>query len=116
MLSRLPLEQRTCAQSAAMDLGLENLPEPLRNELTQKIEEMQVKDSLRMYNSLVERCFIDCVDSFRRKDLEAAEEKCVQRCCEKFMKHSQRVGMRFHELTSEAEQQMQKIMQQQQLK
>ena len=27
-----------------MDLGLENLPEPLRNELTQKIEEMQVKD------------------------------------------------------------------------
>ena len=31
--------------------------------------------SLRMYNSLVEKCFRDCVDSFRRKDLDAAEEK-----------------------------------------
>ncbi len=28
-----------------------------------------------MYNTLVERCFVDCVDSFRRKDLESAEEK-----------------------------------------
>ena len=39
--------------------------------------------------------------------------QCVQRCCEKFMKHSQRTGMRFQELTSEAEQQMQKLTQQQ---
>ena len=31
--------------------------------------------SLRMYNSVVERCFKDCVESFRRKDLEASEEK-----------------------------------------
>lgn len=31
--------------------------------------------SLRMYNSLVERCFKDCVESFRRKDLDATEEK-----------------------------------------
>ena len=34
--------------------------------------------SLRMYNSLVERCFKDCVDSFRRKDLDATEEKVRQ--------------------------------------
>lgn len=31
--------------------------------------------SLRMYNSLVERCFRDCVEGFRRKDLDATEEK-----------------------------------------
>ena len=31
--------------------------------------------SLRMYNTLVERCFRDCVDSFRRKDLDSTEEK-----------------------------------------
>ena len=31
--------------------------------------------SLRMYNSLVEKCFKDCVESFRRKDLEGTEEK-----------------------------------------
>ena len=35
--------------------------------------------SLRMYNGLVERCFKDCVDSFRRKDLESSEEKVRMR-------------------------------------
>jgi len=91
-----------------------------------------------MYNSLVERCFRDCVETFRRKDLEPAEEKvrrkgedriridgvwvlgaspslqrahartrtpshtqCVQKCCEKYMKHSSRVGVRFAELSSQ---------------
>lgn len=34
--------------------------------------------SLRMYNSLVDRCFRDCVESFRRKDLEKTEEKVCQ--------------------------------------
>ena len=48
-----------------------------------------------MYNSLVERCFKDCVETFRRKDLDSGEEKCVQRCAEKFMKFSGRMGMRF---------------------
>ena len=31
--------------------------------------------SLRMYNLLVEKCFKDCIDSFRRKDLDSNEEK-----------------------------------------
>lgn len=58
--------------------------------------------SLRMYNSLVERCFTDCVDSFRRKTLDKQEESCVRRCAEKFLKHSMRVGMRFAELNQGA--------------
>ena len=36
--------------------------------------------SLRMYNSLVERCFRECVESFRRKDLDATEEKVREVC------------------------------------
>lgn len=102
-----------------------------------------------MYNSLVERCFKDCVDSFRRKDMEPAEEKvktfrffrdfliifllsrllpaphdemirkrnltqkkkqCVTNCCEKYMKHSARTGVRFAELSSQAEQQIAQAM------
>ncbi|KAL0922412.1 hypothetical protein M5K25_006396 [Dendrobium thyrsiflorum] len=59
-------------------------------------------DHLRMYNSLVERCFNDCVDSFRRKTLDKQEETCVRRCAEKFLKHSMRVGMRFAELNQGA--------------
>lgn len=62
--------------------------------------------SLRMYNALVERCFCDCVDSFRRKDLEPTEERCVAKCAEKFMKHSARVGQRFAELSQQAEAQV----------
>lgn len=58
--------------------------------------------SLRMYNSLVERCFVDCVDSFTRKSLQKQEETCVMRCAEKFLKHTMRVGMRFAELNQNA--------------
>ena len=36
---------------------------------------ISVACSLRMYNSLVQKCFTDCVESFRRKDLDSAEEK-----------------------------------------
>jgi len=35
--------------------------------------------------------------------------QCVQRCCEKFMKHSSRVGVRFAELSAQAEQQVQSM-------
>ncbi|PHT72199.1 Mitochondrial import inner membrane translocase subunit Tim9, partial [Capsicum annuum] len=58
--------------------------------------------SLRMYNNLVERCFTDCVDNFKRKTLDKQEETCVTRCAEKFMKHSMRVGLRFAELNQGA--------------
>lgn len=58
--------------------------------------------SLRLYNSLVERCFRDCVDNFRRKTLDKTEETCVKRCGEKFLKHTTRVGMRLAELQSGA--------------
>ncbi|XP_010266687.1 PREDICTED: mitochondrial import inner membrane translocase subunit Tim9 isoform X1 [Nelumbo nucifera] len=61
-----------------------------------------VSSSLRMYNSLVERCFTDCVENFRRKSLDKQEETCVRRCAEKFLKHSMRVGMRFAELNQGA--------------
>jgi hypothetical protein len=34
-----------------------------------------------MYNGLVERCFVSCVDSFRRKTLEKTEEQACARLC-----------------------------------
>jgi hypothetical protein len=55
-----------------------------------KLEEMQLQDTLRMFNGLVERCFCECVVSFRSKALTATEEKCVSTCAEKYMKHSVR--------------------------
>lgn len=62
----------------------------------------KLRCSLRMYNSLVEKCFNDCVDTFKHKSLQKQEETCVRRCAEKFLKHSMRVGMRFAELNQGA--------------
>lgn len=41
--------------------------------LMQMMQEMQMADSLRMYNELVERCFGECVDSFRSRKLDSKE-------------------------------------------
>lgn len=41
--------------------------------LMQMMQEMQMADSLRMYNELVERCFGECVDSFRSRKLDGKE-------------------------------------------
>ena len=39
---------------------------------------MQVRDSLKMYNNLVERCFKECAEDMRSKALSSGEEKvCV---------------------------------------
>ncbi|MCL7045450.1 hypothetical protein MKW94_015735 [Papaver nudicaule] len=45
------------------------MPEEDKMRMYNMIDQLQVRDSLRMYNSLVERCFVDCVDTFRRKSL-----------------------------------------------
>ncbi|CAK9216543.1 unnamed protein product [Sphagnum troendelagicum] len=76
----------------------EALPEEDKHRMSTMIDQLQVRDSLKMYNSLVERCFGHCVESFRRKTLDKQEETCVRRCAEKYLKHSMRVSMRFAEL------------------
>ncbi|KAI4322142.1 hypothetical protein L6164_021862 [Bauhinia variegata] len=81
---------------------LDSLPEEDKLRMSAMIEQLQIRDSLRMYNSLVERCFDDCVESFKHKSLQKQEESCVRRCAEKFLKHSMRVGMRFAELNQGA--------------
>ncbi|XP_010535495.1 PREDICTED: mitochondrial import inner membrane translocase subunit TIM9 [Tarenaya hassleriana] len=83
---------------ANMLAGLDGLPEEDKARMGSMIDQLQLRDSLRMYNSLVERCFSDCVDNFTRKTLQKQEETCVMRCAEKFLKHTMRVGMRFAEL------------------
>ncbi|KAL5767574.1 hypothetical protein ACOSQ2_014357 [Xanthoceras sorbifolium] len=49
-------------------------------------------NSLRMYNSLVERCFTDCVNNFTHQTLQKQEETSFYACW----------GMRFAELNSQA--------------
>jgi import inner membrane translocase subunit TIM9 len=53
--------------------------------------------SYSMYNNLVERCFGQCVGSFRSKTLEKGEASCVENCSARYIKMTQRVGLRFAE-------------------
>ncbi|KAF3330509.1 mitochondrial import inner membrane translocase subunit Tim9 [Carex littledalei] len=60
-----------------MDL-MESLPEEDRARMSAIIDQLQTRDALRIYNSLVQRCFSDCVNSFGRKALGKQEELCVR--------------------------------------
>lgn len=95
----------TPAAKTKMSDAFNKVPEHQKAELFKHLEQKQMADSLKMYNSLVESCFDKCVSTgwgggIRSKNLEDAEEKCVTQCSEKFMKLTQRVGFRFSEYSA----------------
>lgn len=51
----------------------------------------------QMFSGLVDRCFDACIDDFTTKSLIARETGCVNRCVQKFMAGSERIGQRFAE-------------------
>mmetsp|Transcript_1301 Transcript_1301/g.1960 ORF Transcript_1301/g.1960 Transcript_1301/m.1960 type:complete len:99 (+) Transcript_1301:82-378(+) len=77
--------------------AVQNLPPHQQAEFMVKLEQMQMKDSLVMYTNLVHRCFAPCVTSFRSKVLEKTEQSCVENCASRYIKLTQRVGLRFAE-------------------
>eukprot|EP00798_Chlamydomonas_sp_ICE-L_P005643 gene5643-8967_t len=71
--------------------------------LNSKLEQMQVRDSLRMYNAVVEICFRECAEDMMTKSVTPAEEKCLGMCVEKFMNITGRAGQRFGEFFQQLE-------------
>lgn len=65
----------------------------------------QIKEQAIFANMMTERCFKDCVISFRNVDLNTGETDCISRCVDKFVQFSQAVGPRYWE-------EQQKVMQQ----
>ncbi|KAK9686299.1 protein transporter tim9 [Basidiobolus ranarum] len=68
-----------------------------RSHMEQLIQQKQMKDFMRLYTGLVQRCFETCAHNMKATSINADEETCVNRCIDKFMKHSERVGQRFAE-------------------
>ncbi|KAJ1924438.1 protein transporter tim9 [Tieghemiomyces parasiticus] len=68
--------------------------------MQQLLERNQMRDFMRLYSGLVQRCFDSCVTDFTSKTMSTKEEGCVSRCTDKFMKHAERVGQRFAEQNS----------------
>mmetsp|Transcript_6618 Transcript_6618/g.12221 ORF Transcript_6618/g.12221 Transcript_6618/m.12221 type:complete len:97 (+) Transcript_6618:134-424(+) len=87
------------------------IPEHLRGEFMQSLEEMQIRDQFKLYTRLGEHCFRDCVSTFRSKTLDATEEKCVNNCATMFLKMSKRVGERFSENQMQEQQAQMQMMQ-----
>ncbi|BGP18358.1 protein transporter tim9 [Rhodosporidiobolus nylandii] len=73
------------------------------------MQQKQMKDFMALYQNLVERCFNNCCNDFTSKALSSKEarflltldEFCVNTCADKFLKHSERVGLRFSEQNAE---------------
>jgi import inner membrane translocase subunit TIM9 len=85
-----------------MDRFLSSATPDERDALMEAMNELQVEEMQTMFNSLSQRCFTRCVNSFRQRQLDSAERQCIQHCADKYMQHMQRVGQRFAEETMPA--------------
>ncbi|RKP07675.1 Tim10/DDP family zinc finger protein [Thamnocephalis sphaerospora] len=78
-------------------MDFSHLNDAERRHMEQLVERKQMKDFIRMYSSLVERCFNDCINDFTSKAVNSKEDTCLDRCAIKFLRVSERVGQRFAE-------------------
>jgi import inner membrane translocase subunit TIM9 len=77
--------------------NVNNLSYKQQQQLQQDLVNLQAKDSLSQYMNLVERCFEPCVHNFRTKYLDKSETRCLESCAERYIKASNRTGLRFQE-------------------
>jgi import inner membrane translocase subunit TIM9 len=75
-----------------------NLTNAEKAEHNAYAQEKYRRDSLLMYNELLQSCFLKCVDRFQSKNLTDNEKECVTHCTNRTMKTTQRVGFRYTEL------------------
>lgn len=87
-------------------LKMDQLNGKEQQEFQRIVEQKQMKDFMRLYSNLVERCFSDCVNDFTSAKLTSKEQSCIMKCSEKFLKHSERVGQRFQEQNAALNQSM----------
>mmetsp|Transcript_31674 Transcript_31674/g.62746 ORF Transcript_31674/g.62746 Transcript_31674/m.62746 type:complete len:98 (+) Transcript_31674:87-380(+) len=77
--------------------NIQNLPPYQQQALMVELGQIQMKESIRTYNKVVYECYDTCVHSFRAKSLDKWEKGCVDKCAARFIKTTQRVGLRFGE-------------------
>ena len=58
------------------------------------MEQNQLKESLTLYNRVVDACVRDCVTTFKSKRLDSYETTCVENCAGKYFAATARVGQR----------------------
>nr|ANM86777.1 Tim9 [Stygiella incarcerata] len=76
-------------------MDLSHLSEKQQAKLFDKLEDFQVRDAMRVFHIVSQRCFDQCVTSFRSSNLSSSEAKCLKDCAQKYFKHQQRVLQAF---------------------
>ena len=88
-----------------MDLSSASAAE--QKQVEDALMDIRMQDIMRQLNNTVERCFDHCATSFRSKNLDTNEKKCMVSCADKYFKYSMRAGLRFQEEQTELQQQQQ---------
>ncbi|VWU49728.1 mitochondrial import inner membrane translocase subunit TIM9, putative [Hepatocystis sp. ex Piliocolobus tephrosceles] len=76
-------------------LDLSSFSKSDREKIMRKINKAEYEDTMNTYNSIVERCFNECISSFRSKELDTYENNCILNCVKKYSLFSQRISMKF---------------------
>jgi len=56
------------------------------------LNDLQMKETMKFTNALVERCFHGCANDFSSRSLTSKESKCMYSCVDKFMRLQMRLG------------------------
>lgn len=91
------LSTRLSASLLPLCLSVDGLTEADQLAVQQIMADLDVKQTTRMFQTIANVAFKDCVTSFRGKQLEKAETKCIENMVGKYMAHFQRINIRFGE-------------------
>ncbi|KAL1866985.1 hypothetical protein VTK73DRAFT_4424 [Phialemonium thermophilum] len=86
---------------------MDGLTQSETRELETRLQKRQVKEFMGMFSSLVDGCFVSCVDDFSSKALSGRENGCLSRCVQKYMNATARLSERFQENNALMQQQQQ---------
>lgn len=78
-------------------MDLNQLPEGEKQRLLQKLQEKQSKQFIDLYNTIVNKCFNDCINSFTSESLNSDEKDCLKKCTIKQLKLTNRIGQQLAE-------------------
>ncbi|KAI8075402.1 Tim10/DDP family zinc finger-domain-containing protein [Gilbertella persicaria] len=82
-----------------MDYSKYNFAE--QAQINAMMEQRQMNDFVNMFTGLVDRCFKQCANDFTTKAVTGREAACVNKCAERFLKHSELVSKRFGEISQQ---------------
>ncbi|ORZ34395.1 mitochondrial import inner membrane translocase subunit TIM9 [Catenaria anguillulae PL171] len=87
-----------------MNIDPSSLSPMEREYMTHIMEQKQIKESIRLYSTIVDKCFSSCIDDFYSSAMSTKEDKCVEKCVAKFLAHQERVSQRFAESNTQLQQ------------